>query len=52
VVDLHVAGQLPRSGLVRQEDVRLDEFLANRFGQYYQSQMATRFSSGVMGEEA
>ena len=51
VLDLHVAGRLPRRGLVRQEDVLLEEFLANRFGQYYQSQMATRFSSGVVGEE-
>jgi len=51
VLDLHVAGRLPRRGLVRQEDVRLDEFLANRFGEYYQSQMATRYSSGVVGEE-
>ena len=51
VLDLHVAGRLPRRGLVRQEEVPLDEFLANRFGQYYESQMATRFSSGVLGEE-
>jgi saccharopine dehydrogenase-like NADP-dependent oxidoreductase len=51
VVDLHVAGRLPRRGLVRQEDVPLNDFLANRFGQYYQSQMATRYSSGVLGEE-
>ena len=51
VLDLHVAGRLPRRGLVRQEQVPLDEFLANRFGEYYESQMATRFSSGVVGEE-
>jgi saccharopine dehydrogenase-like NADP-dependent oxidoreductase len=51
VLDLHVAGRLPRRGLVRQEEVPLEEFLANRFGQYYESQMATRFSSGVLGEE-
>jgi hypothetical protein len=51
VLDLHVAGRLPRRGLVKQENVSLAEFLANRFGQYYESQMATRFSSGVMGEE-
>ncbi len=51
VLDLHVAGRLPRRGLVRQEQVTLEEFLGNRFGQYYESQMATRFSSGVMGEE-
>ena len=29
----------------------MEEFLGNRFGQYYESQMATRFSSSVMGEE-
>ena len=51
VLDLHVAGRLPRRGFVRQEQVTLDEFLANRFGEYYESQMATRFSSGVVGEE-
>jgi saccharopine dehydrogenase-like NADP-dependent oxidoreductase len=51
VLDLHVAGRLPPRGLVRQEDVPIDEFLANRFGQYYQSRMATRYSSGVVGEE-
>jgi saccharopine dehydrogenase-like NADP-dependent oxidoreductase len=36
VVDLHFAGKLPKSGFVRQEEVDLDTFLANRFGQYYQ----------------
>ncbi|HEY3393286.1 MAG TPA: saccharopine dehydrogenase NADP-binding domain-containing protein [Lacipirellulaceae bacterium] len=51
VLDLHVAGRLPRRGLVRQEDVQFGEFLTNRFGQYYESRMATRFSSGVVGEE-
>jgi saccharopine dehydrogenase-like NADP-dependent oxidoreductase len=51
VLDLHVADRLPRRGLVRQEDVPLEVFLTNRFGQYYESQMATRYSSGVLGEE-
>jgi saccharopine dehydrogenase-like NADP-dependent oxidoreductase len=51
VLDLHVAGRLPRRGLVRQEQVSFEEFIGNRFGQYYESQMATRFSSGVVGEE-
>jgi hypothetical protein len=37
--------------LVRQEDVPFHEFLSNRFGEYYESQMATRYSSGVVGEE-
>jgi saccharopine dehydrogenase-like NADP-dependent oxidoreductase len=51
VLDLHVAGRLPTRGLVRQEDVSFDEFLNNRFGEYYESRMATRFSAGVFGEE-
>jgi saccharopine dehydrogenase-like NADP-dependent oxidoreductase len=52
VLDLHVAGRLPRRGLVRQEQVDLGEFLSNRFGMYYDSRMSTRFSSSVIGEEA
>jgi len=51
VLDLHVAGRLPRRGLVLQEQVPFDEFISNRFGEYYESRMATRFSSGVVGEE-
>jgi len=35
VVDMHVAGQLPGQGFVRQEQVRLKDFLANRFGCCY-----------------
>jgi saccharopine dehydrogenase-like NADP-dependent oxidoreductase len=35
VVDLHVSGALPRQGFVRQEQVALNDFLANRFGKYY-----------------
>ncbi|MBS0321285.1 MAG: saccharopine dehydrogenase NADP-binding domain-containing protein [Proteobacteria bacterium] len=35
MVDLMRAGSLPQSGFVRQEDVRLDDFLANRFGKHY-----------------
>lgn len=36
VVDLHFDGRLPNSGFVKQEEVDLDTFLANRFGRYYQ----------------
>lgn len=36
-MDLHFAGKLPRQGFVRQEDVKLEEFLANRFGSVYAS---------------
>lgn len=35
VLDLHVAGKLPRQGFVRQEQVALEDFLANRFGESY-----------------
>ncbi|MEK6259129.1 MAG: saccharopine dehydrogenase C-terminal domain-containing protein [Planctomycetota bacterium] len=34
-VDLHVHGQLPSTGFVRQEQVDFDTFLANRFGRHY-----------------
>jgi saccharopine dehydrogenase-like NADP-dependent oxidoreductase len=51
VLDLHAAGQLPRRGLLKQEQVTMEQFLGNRFGQYYDSRTATRNSSGVVGEE-
>ena len=35
VLDLHVHGLLPRKGFVKQEEVRLDDFLVNRFGRCY-----------------
>jgi saccharopine dehydrogenase-like NADP-dependent oxidoreductase len=35
MVDLHRSGKLPKTGFVRQEQARLDDFLANRFGQRY-----------------
>ena len=35
VVDMHANGKLPKQGFVRQEQVKLDEFLANRFGKCY-----------------
>jgi saccharopine dehydrogenase-like NADP-dependent oxidoreductase len=34
-VDLMRDGKLPNTGFVRQEDISLSDFLANRFGQYY-----------------
>jgi len=33
--DLLVDGRLPRKGFVRQEEAKLGDFLANRFGRYY-----------------
>ncbi len=35
VLDMLSAGKLPQSGLIRQEDIKLDAFLANRFGSVY-----------------
>jgi saccharopine dehydrogenase-like NADP-dependent oxidoreductase len=35
VLDLLAGNKLPLRGFVKQEDVALDAFLANRFGQYY-----------------
>jgi saccharopine dehydrogenase-like NADP-dependent oxidoreductase len=37
VLDLHVAGKLPGRGFVRQEQVPLESFLANRFGKCFAS---------------
>jgi len=39
VVDLHASGKLPSQGFVKQEEVKLDDFLANRFGCSYDVQM-------------
>lgn len=44
VLDLHASGTLGADQFVRQEQVSLDDFLANRFGQYYKTSAATRFS--------
>jgi len=35
--DLLVEGKLPQKGFVRQEEAKLADFLANRFGKYYES---------------
>jgi len=35
VLDLLQSGRLPQTGFVRQEDIPLKDFLANRFGQIY-----------------
>jgi saccharopine dehydrogenase-like NADP-dependent oxidoreductase len=35
VLDLLTSGALPQRGFVRQEDITLDAFLANRFGRAY-----------------
>ncbi len=38
VLDMVVDGQLPSAGFVRQEQIPLSLFLANRFGRFYRSQ--------------
>ncbi|MBL6854235.1 MAG: saccharopine dehydrogenase NADP-binding domain-containing protein [Alphaproteobacteria bacterium] len=35
VCDMLVDGKLPKKGFVRQEEVKLADFLSNRFGRYY-----------------
>jgi saccharopine dehydrogenase-like NADP-dependent oxidoreductase len=42
VVDLWRIGKSPATGFVRQEDIHLGEFLANRFGQVYAAADSTR----------
>ncbi len=41
VLDLLAEGRLPQSGLIKQEEIPLDVFLANRFGRVYGSKPAT-----------
>jgi saccharopine dehydrogenase-like NADP-dependent oxidoreductase len=40
VLDMLSAGTLPQSGLIRQEEIGLKPFLANRFGRFYASPAA------------
>ncbi len=47
VVDLHLAGGLPTQGFVRQEQVALDVFLANRFGRAYDKHAQSLSLPGV-----
>ena len=37
VLDLLAEGKLPQRGFLKQEDIPLEQFLANRFGRYYAS---------------
>jgi len=46
-LDMHVDGELPSKGFVKQEQVDFKRFLANRFGKHYQSRVATRFSTAA-----
>jgi saccharopine dehydrogenase-like NADP-dependent oxidoreductase len=36
-IDLFVQGKLRRAGFIRQEEVALSDFLANRFGRAYET---------------
>lgn len=40
VLDLLAEGSLPQKGFVRQEEISLDRFLANRFGRVYDPEVA------------
>ncbi|HTQ08015.1 MAG TPA: saccharopine dehydrogenase NADP-binding domain-containing protein [Polyangiaceae bacterium] len=44
MLDLHRQGALGDRGFVRQEQVKLEAFLGNRFGEYYRSPNASHFS--------
>jgi len=44
MLDLHFSGALGAKGVVRQEQVGLEAFLGNRFGQYYRSGTSSLFS--------
>ncbi len=45
VLDLMAEGKLPNQGFVRQEDVNYDDFINNRFGQYYQRDRERRLAA-------
>jgi len=44
MLDLHRQGKLGERGFVRQEEVSLDTFLGNRFGEYYRAPNASHFT--------
>ncbi len=41
MTDLLMEGKLPQKGFVRQEEAKLSDFLANRFGRYYGKEMSS-----------
>ena len=41
-LDLLAEGKLPQKGFVRQEDIKFDDFISNRFGQYYSHELSSR----------
>jgi saccharopine dehydrogenase-like NADP-dependent oxidoreductase len=44
MLDLHRQGKLGERGFIRQEEVSLDTFLENRFGEYYRAPNASHFT--------
>jgi saccharopine dehydrogenase-like NADP-dependent oxidoreductase len=42
MIDLYREGRLRRTGFVRQEEVMLSEFLANRFGRFYDTSLSPK----------
>jgi saccharopine dehydrogenase-like NADP-dependent oxidoreductase len=38
MLDLLCEGKIPQSGFIKQEQIALEDFLANRFGCYYQQE--------------
>jgi saccharopine dehydrogenase-like NADP-dependent oxidoreductase len=52
VLDLLAEGRLPGRGLIRQEDVPLETFLANRFGRVYAQQSDGQAGIGLAGSRA
>jgi saccharopine dehydrogenase-like NADP-dependent oxidoreductase len=51
VLDLLADGRIPDHGFIRQEDVRLAPFLANRFGRVYATAPSAPQKSGAAAEE-
>ena len=47
-LDLHATGKLPSRGFVRQEDIRFEDFITNRFGRYYAGGTDVRMDSGTL----
>ena len=47
-LDLHASGKLPSRGFVRQEDIRFEDFIVNRFGRYYAGGTDVRMDSGTL----
>lgn len=47
VLDMYVNGKITQSGFLKQEDISLDGFLANRFGCYYTDKGRNIVNSGI-----